>query len=129
MRLSMTRSALALTALVAGCAPATDGPRLTVRAVPPALELINRDTAPVYFTIFEHRTAMVVRWAPCHDPSECQSVAGGAEVKVPFDSITGYEPGATAAILFWWQLRPDSAGGLTHDSVRSVNVTLAGPGD
>ncbi len=126
MRRSLSRAALA--ALVVACAPAADGPRFTVRAAPPALELVNRDTAPVYFTIFEHQTAMVVRWAPCRDPSQCRSVPGGAEVKLPFDSITGYEPGATAAILFWWQLRPDSSGGLTHDSVRSVNVTLAGPG-
>jgi hypothetical protein len=125
--LSVTRTALLLAGLLAGCAPATDAPRFSVRAVPPALELANRDTAPVYFTVFEHQTAMVVRWAPCRDPSQCRSVAGGAEVRLPFDSITGYEPGATAAILYWWQLRPDSSGGLAHDSVRSVNLTLAPP--
>ena len=121
--------ALAMLALVlsaAGCAPAAEGPRFAVRVEPPALALVNRDTAPVYFTVFEHQTAMVVRWAPCREPSACLSVPAHSERRLPFDSIAGYAPGATAAILYWYQLRPDSSGGVTFDSVRSVNLSLTG---
>ena len=121
--------ALTLAVTGAGCAPAADGaaadgPPFAVAVEPAALRLVNRDTAPVYFTVFEHQMAMIVRWAPCREPSECRSVAALSESRVPFDSIPGYEPGAAAAILYWYQLRPDSSGGVTWDSVRSINLSL-----
>ena len=114
-----------LVVLVAGCTTVAEGPGFTASVEPPVVALVNRDSAPVYFTVFEHQMAMVVRWAPCREPSECPSVPAGSELRLPFDSIAGYHPGATAAILYWYQLRADSAGGTTYDSVRSINLSLA----
>ena len=116
---------VALALLAGGCAPAADTPRFAVRVDPAALTLVNRDTAPVYFTVFEHQTAMLVRWAPCREASDCQSVPPKSERRFPLDSIAGYGPGAAAAILYWYQLRPDSAGGMAYDTVRSVNLSLS----
>ena len=116
---------VALALLAVGCARTAETPGFAVRVDPAALTLVNRDTAPVYFTVFEHQTAMVVRWAPCREASDCQRVPPKSERRFPLDSIAGYAPGAAAAILYWYQLRPDSAGGMTYDSVRSVNLSLS----
>jgi hypothetical protein len=118
-------AALALAAC-AGSPPAAPAAPLEVRTEPPHLVLTSRDSAPIYFVVFEQQMATMVRWRPCPEPAECRQVEPHGERRLPLDSIPGYKPGATEALLYWWHLVPAKAGGFAFDSVRSLVVPLAG---
>jgi hypothetical protein len=100
------------------------GGGLAVRAVPPALELVNRSAAPVYYFAIERGAAAFTDWAPCTDPSRCAAIATGRTASVPYGEITGYAPGAREAIVYWWHLVPGAQATSRPDSVRSVLVGL-----
>ncbi len=102
------------------------GEGLTVHAVPPQLVLTSRDTVSLYYTIFEHELATRVEWRPCTDPATCEHVPAGGERRVPYARIAGYEPGAEAAIVYWWRLIPAPTGrqGWIAERVRSAVVGL-----
>jgi hypothetical protein len=126
--MSRSLSLLAAVALAAcsGSSPAAPAVPLEVRAVPPHLVLTSRDSAPIYFVVFERQLATTVRWRPCPEPGECRRVEPRGEHRLPLDSIPGYTPGATEALLYWWHLVPAQAGGFAFDSVRSLVVPLGG---
>jgi hypothetical protein len=98
--------------------------RLEVEARDSSIHLRNRGALPVYHAIFEREFAARVLWGPCERPAECPAVAPGAEVRIPYDSIAGYEPGKTEAIVYWWQLLPHPGGGFRVDELRVIVVPL-----
>lgn len=128
MRPSRRLLVFAAALLVAGCCLVTgvDGEGgLTVRATGSRLELANRGDATVYYQLFEANTAALSLWGACDHPSQpCPRVAAGRTAMVPYDSISGYKPGADSAIVYWWHLLPKAGGGYRVDEVRSRRVPL-----
>ncbi len=122
----MKRSFLTLLALSLACANPTGliGGRLTVRAVPPILDLTNQSPAPVYVFTVERRAAAYTDWAPCTDPSRCAGITLGQTTSVPYTHIAGYAPGAREAIVYWWHLIAGAQSTFRPDSIRAVVVGL-----
>ncbi len=126
-----------LAALVA-CGPANQPTPPSVERAPAAADsllldatvsrgrllLANRDTAVLYFTVFERRFTAVVNWRPCAVPDTCRGVRPGATREIALDSIPGYGPEAEEAVVYWWRLVPGREGRHQPDTVRSRIVRL-----
>ena len=122
-------AALAACARPSGGAVDAGGPPFEARPQRSGLELVNRDTAPVLYMIFEHRVAMLVNWRPCGQRGICREVPPRDRLLVPYDSIMGYQADARELIVYWWQLRRAPGDSATRvDSVRSVSITLPSDG-
>jgi hypothetical protein len=89
------------------------------------LRLVNQTERPIAFTVFEREFAARVQFAPCVDPSPgCLRLAPGASILVPYAEIGGYTSGAREAIVHWWHVVPDGAGGYRAEAIRSEVVRL-----
>jgi hypothetical protein len=110
----------------AGCAGPSaaraDSATVAVTSRAGAIELDNRTGRRVYYRVIERETSARVRWAPCVDLPECEGFGPNATVRIPYDGVTGYAPGARDAVVFWWYAAPTPTGELAADSVRSVVV-------
>jgi hypothetical protein len=122
----MKRPFLSLLALALGCANPTGpiGGRLSVRAVPPVLELTNQSPAPIYSFTIERGAAAYTDWAPCTDPSRCTAIRAGQTASMAYTQIAGYAPGAREAIVYWWHLVADAGTTFQPDSIRALIVGL-----
>lgn len=102
------------------------GRAVQVAATPVAgvgLRLRNDGDQPIAYAVTERGFLGLL--GPCLDPGPaCVRLAPGASVVVPYAEIGGYFPGATEAIVYWWHVVPDGAGGYRADEIRSVVVTL-----
>ena len=97
--------------------------RVTADRVEGGLRLVNATVRPVAYTVFEH--GFLAMFAPCLDPGPgCLRLAPGESTIVPYAEIGGYTPGAREAIVYWWHLVPDRAGGYRAEEIHSVIVPL-----
>jgi hypothetical protein len=125
--------AAACAAGVAGAAAACSGPS-TARASAPSelavsarggvIELDNSTGRRVFYRIIERETSARVRWAPCVVGPDCQAFGPHSTVRLSYESVLGYAPGAREAVVFWWYAERTPAGRLAADSVRSVPITF-----
>jgi hypothetical protein len=90
-----------------------------------SLRIANSTGLPVYYFVVECQLAARINWAPCTDPSRCAAVAPNGEGSVPYDQISGYQAGASQAIVYWWHLEPSADGRFQADSIRAKVVPLA----
>lgn len=110
----MQWAALALL-LVGGCGSAKPaespmGDGFTAVAQDGRLVLRNGLATPVHYVAIEEETAS--RTDLHFDPARWPSVDVGSEVRIPYDSVMGYTPGARTAIVHW------SAGGEFGEALR-----------
>lgn len=124
----MWKKLLALLVLAAttGCVAVRDPEpyplqEFAVAAAGDTLVVSNLSSEPIYYAVLEEEFSTRARWAPCVPPAECPRVEAGQGVRVPYASITGYQPGARKAMIFWYRLE---AGGTRPGEVRSRSVTL-----
>jgi hypothetical protein len=116
--------ALLVLAATAGCV-AVRAPEpyplqeFAVAAAGDTLVVSNLSSEPIYYAVLEEEFSTRARWAPCVPPAECPRVDAGQGVRVPYASITGYQPGARKAMVFWYRLEAGRPG-----EVRSRSVTL-----
>ncbi len=105
-------------------APAPDASaQVTVSPVPDGLRLVNATDRPIAYTVFER--GYLALFAPCLDPGPgCLRLATGARAVVPYAEIGGYTPDAREAIVYWWHLVPDGAGGYRAEEIHSIIVPL-----
>lgn len=82
----------------------------------------NTNARPIYYFAVERTALALLSWAPCTDPETCPSIDPRSAVNIPFDEIGFWEPSSEEAVVFWWLLEPDQAGGFRPDSVRSMVV-------
>ncbi len=89
------------------------------------LKLVNPTDKTIYYTAFERTWATngLFIWAACTEPDSCPSVAPGATVKIPYSAIGGYKPGASEAIVYFWELVPGNDGYRT-DKIQSLIVSF-----
>lgn len=128
MRKPLVLAMLCLSALLAGCAespgPLDPSAPLDVSVASRSIRLENQDSRTIYYLIMEAGFAGRVLWAPCTSPEEpCARLEPQAAVRVPYSQISGYEPGAREAILYWYHLL-ERDGGWEVDQVRPVRVRL-----
>ncbi|HZG44484.1 MAG TPA: hypothetical protein VEY93_16145 [Longimicrobium sp.] len=122
----MWKKLLALLALAvtSGCVTSR-GPdpyplqEFAVAAAGDTLVISNLSAQPIYYAVLEEEFSTRARWAPCVPPAECPRVDAGQAARVPFASITGYQPGARKAMVFWYHLEAGRPG-----EVRSRSVPL-----
>ena len=123
----MWKKLLALMAVAAAGCVAVRAPEpyplqeFAVAAAGDTLVISNLGAEPIYYAVLEEEFSTRARWAPCVAPAECPRVDAGQAARVPFASITGYQPGARKARIFWYRLE---AGGTRPGEVRSRSVPL-----
>ena len=97
--------------------------RVAVEPAAGGVRLRNDTEQPIAYTMFER--GFPAQFSPCLDPSPgCVRLAPGASTLVPHAEIGGYHPGATKAIVYWWHVVNDGAGGYGADEIRFVVVSL-----
>lgn len=112
----------AVIALVACSSPT--GPVELAATTDQSIRMANRTSEPIYYFAIECEAAALANWAVCTNPATCPSLRSGESRLIPFSEIAFYNPGAEAALVYWWHLRPASAGAFAPDSIRAVRVPL-----
>jgi hypothetical protein len=86
----------------------------------------NNTTAPIGYMVFEKVFIMtsLARFGTCVDAVSCPAIAPGERKTIARNEITGYEPGAREAVVYWWHFVRGKDGALVADSIRSVAVGL-----
>lgn len=119
---------VALLLLAGACSDSTGpgaAPSVSVSRSAGTIELRNPGPEPLAYFAIEVNLAARANWAPCTDPGPgCLRLPAHGAVTVPYAEITGYEPGATTALLFSWRVVPDAAGGYRVADLSSQAVGL-----
>lgn len=120
---------LALSLAVGGCN--RESPRGTaavetevdVRRVEDGVRLTNRADRPVAYAVWN--AGWLALLAPCANTGpECLRLAPGASVVVSASEIGGSTATMEAAIVRWWHVVPDGAGGSRADTVHETRIDL-----
>ena len=126
---SLVLATLCLFALFGGCS-GSEGP--LDPAVPldvsvntsQSLRLENNSSRTIYYLVFERDFAARALWGPCNRPDQpCPRLEARSGTQVPYSQISGYEPGAREAVVYWWHL-VERDGGWAVDQIRSVVIQL-----
>ncbi len=100
---------------------AVDGIR--VRRVRSGIELANGTEQPLAYAVWAQ--GFLGEFAPCDDPGPtCLRLEPGARVVVPFDEIVGNGPDEVEAVVRWWRVVRDGAGGYRVDDLHVIGVAL-----
>jgi hypothetical protein len=87
------------------------------------VQVTNTSNRPVAYAVWNH--GWLALFAPCTSTSsDCPRLAPGESITVPVEEIAGWAPGATEAVVRWWHVLPDGAGGLRAGDVRMIIVGL-----
>lgn len=84
------------------------------------LVLRNLSAEPVFYVVLEQEFSTRARWARCADPAECPRIEAKGDVRLPYAQITGFQPGARAAVIYWYKLLPGGRPG----EVNTLSVPL-----
>ncbi|HSJ62810.1 MAG TPA: hypothetical protein VK922_02775, partial [Gemmatimonadaceae bacterium] len=87
------------------------------------VQVTNTSQRPVAYAVWNR--GWLALFAPCTNTGpECPRLAPGHSITVPVEEIAGWAPGATEAVVRWWHVIPDGAGGLRADDVHMIIVGL-----
>jgi hypothetical protein len=87
------------------------------------VRLSNEGTRPVAYAVWN--PDWLALFGPCADTGpDCPRLAPRATVFVPDSAIDGLTDGSTRAVVRWWHVVPDGAGGYRADVVHETFVTL-----
>ena len=127
----MTRNRLMLAvigAVVAGCSGThpsdsdVSSGTVVVSRVAGATRITNETPAPVGQVVWNPE--WLALFGACARPtSDCVTLQPGASVVVPDRDIAGYAPSIRRAVVYWWHVEPDGAGGYKAN-IREVAVQL-----
>ncbi|MDH3495559.1 MAG: hypothetical protein OER21_02235 [Gemmatimonadota bacterium] len=120
---------LLATALLAACATDATAPsddQLPLQRVAGGVRIVNTTDGPIAYTVLEYDyfSRTLASWGPCPNLDDCTLQPQESAV-VPEAEIGGYVPGAAAAVVLWWTVVPDGAGGKQVVEPRSALVPLA----
>ncbi|HEX2094095.1 MAG TPA: hypothetical protein VHG28_16955 [Longimicrobiaceae bacterium] len=87
------------------------------------VQVTNRTGRPMAYAVWNR--GWLAMFAPCADPGPgCVRLVPGATVVVPLEEIDGYVTGAPEALVRWWHVVPDGAGGYRAREVHEIIVPL-----
>ncbi|MHB1223471.1 MAG: hypothetical protein ACYC2G_05410 [Gemmatimonadaceae bacterium] len=87
------------------------------------VRLTNEGTRPVAYAVWN--PDWLALFGPCASTGpDCPRLAPGASVFVPDAAIDGLTDGSARAVVRWWHVIPDGAGGFRADVVHETFVTL-----
>lgn len=101
--------ALIVASMGASCDPGAVGPEalseaatdgFVVATADDTLLLRNESTSPIHYVAVERETAALVDLY--YDPEAWPGLDPGEAVAIPYAELTGWQPGATHALVFWW---------------------------
>ena len=114
---------LALAALACGDTTAPAADEFTIQTTGEEIVLSNAADKPTFYFIVERQTAALLDFATCVQGRDCNSVAPGKTVRIPYRQIAGYKPDRKEAIVYWWTTVL-AATGPRVDKLRSEVVEL-----
>ena len=96
---------------------------VTVGRVAGGVRIANGTDRAVAYAVWNE--GWLALFAPCTESgAACPTLAPGASVVVADGEIAGAAPGMTSAIVRWWHVVPDGAGGRRAEDLREVVVRL-----
>lgn len=117
---------LAVTLTSSGCGlelltPASAS--VAVSRVNEGVRLTNRTDRPVAYAVWN--PGWLASFAPCTftDP-RCPRLDPGESVVIPLSEVGGYVPGLREALVRWWHVVPEGAGGYRVEEVHEVTIAL-----
>ena len=91
--------------------------------VPGGVRLTNDTNRPVAYAVWNR--GWLALFGPCVDSGpDCPRLAPGASITTPDSEIDGWAPGAMEAVVRWWHVVPDGAGGVRAGEVHEIFVQL-----
>jgi hypothetical protein len=119
--------------MIGGCRPEPAGPSgpeigsfsadVAASRVPGGVRLTNNTDRPIAYAVWNR--GWLALFAPCIDTGpECLRLAPGASIMTPDSEIDGWAPGAVEAVVRWWDVVPDDAGGVRAGEVHEIFVKL-----
>jgi hypothetical protein len=125
MRLQFLSAVAGLTGVLACGDPASvTQDQLTIQATGREVVLSSAAAQPTFYRVVERETAALINFATCVDQPQCQSVAAGSTVRVPYSEITGHHAGVSQeAVVYWWRAVRTPTGPQV-DSLRSTVTDL-----
>lgn len=103
MRPVMLKLALGI-ATLAACGSATEpgffSDGFSVRAENGSLVLRNGSESPIHYVAIEEETSD--RMDLYYDPEAWPELGPGEEIRLPYEQVPGYAPGATQIRIYWW---------------------------
>jgi len=119
--------------LIGGCRPEPAGPSgpeigsfsadVAASRVPGGVRLTNDTDRPIAYAVWNR--GWLALFGPCFDTGpDCPRLAPGASITTPDSEIDGWAPGAVEAVVRWWHVVPDGAGGVRAGEVNEIFVTL-----
>ncbi len=96
---------------------------VAISRVQGGIRLTNQTGQAVAYAVWNRD--WLALFAPCVEPAPaCVRLAPQATIVVPDGAIGGYVPGVAEAIVRWWHVLPDGAGGFRAGEVHEVLVGL-----
>lgn len=108
-----------------GDGPVPIGPRYAVSAtrVTDAVRIVNGTGATFAYAVWNPN--FLGLFAPCVDTTpSCPRIGPGQTVDVADADIVGFAPGMREAVVRWWRVLPDGAGGSRAGDVFEIAVAL-----
>jgi hypothetical protein len=91
--------------------------------VPGGVRLTNDTDQPVAYAVWNR--GWLALFGPCVDTGpDCPRLAPGASITTPDSEIDGWAPGAVEAVVRWWHVVPDGAGGVRAGEVNEIFIQL-----
>lgn len=91
--------------------------------VPDGVRLTNETGQPIAYAVWNR--GWLALFGPCVDTGpECPRLAPGASITTPDSEIAGWAPGAVEAVVRWWHVVPDGAGGVRAGEVHEIFISL-----
>lgn len=108
-----------------GDEPAQIGPLFAVSAtrISGGVRIVNGTDEALAYAVWN--PDFLGLFAPCVDPTPaCVRLGAWQTVDVADQDIVGYAPGAREAVVRWWRVIPDGAGGYRAGEVFEIPVSL-----
>ena len=87
------------------------------------VQLTNDTGEPILYAVWN--SGWLALFAPCVEAGPgCPRLAPGDTVTVPDANIQGWSPDASEAVVRWWRVVPDGAGGMKAVDVHEIFVAL-----
>lgn len=88
------------------------------------IQIVNGTDEPIFYAVWA--LSYLGQFVPCTEASgDCLRLDRGARVVVPLDAIVGNSPDEREAVVRWWRVETDAAGGRRPHDLHVIGVPLA----